>query len=729
MHSAPGVRKEVREFKELGRTDRILAVMIAGEPNADDPAKVRTGVLPDEECFCEELRFGVAKTDGAIDWTARTEPLAADLRPGGMRAEGFVSADAYREHLTLHSALPPEKIAAYTEAYRARLELGLLKIVAGLLGVPLSQLTERDAAYRAEVARQELARAEAEAHRLRNFNRRLAASAIVIFLLGLIAGWFWWQSNIERKRASVGEVIATQQKNRAETAELLARRRADEIRQAAAETLSSVFSFAHEKERLLVAKTLYPHILSASLDSPKVLAETVLRFKGAVLDSILEDRFGFSGAVDQGNHVSTMGGTSSTRRALNVSVEDVQRRLGKSSALVEFIEYPTALPSVAADLSYGAVVLTASGEPKWIPLGKTADIDREIGVYRRFLRGGSGISDLQNDEATLRKVKGVIPNPRENEAALRKVLNDLDRSLIEPVRAVLPKDIHRLILSLDGSLHKVSFSILLNKSDKFLIEDFEICYMASGRDLLRDAAATSGEAVIFANADFGGNKPSEFTKYWIPSLPGTGMEAQLLNKLFQQRGLPTRIFTGKEASEKTLRTIKSPRILHIATGGGDFPKNGVPGVANSIPFLALAGANSVFGNERLAKVPNGEDGILLPEEVVALDLRNTWLVTLSTCGSENPAIQVGEGVFGMQRSFSIAGALNVLVALSLISDEETIRFMTDFYEEALRTSNPAQALRQVQRQRLAKLRSEFGLLQAVKSTGPFILICQGPPSD
>jgi hypothetical protein len=155
---SPWVRKEVKEFKEMGRSDRILAVMIAGEPNADDPAKVRDGILPEEECFCEELRYGMVKTDGALDWTARTEPLAADLRPGGMRAEGFVNADGYREHLTLNSALATDKIRELAEAYHARLELGLLKVIAGLLGVPLSQLTERDAAHRAALAEKEAQR-------------------------------------------------------------------------------------------------------------------------------------------------------------------------------------------------------------------------------------------------------------------------------------------------------------------------------------------------------------------------------------------------------------------------------------------------------------------------------------------------------------------------------------------------------------------------------------------
>lgn len=67
MRSAvsPWVSKEVREFKELGRSDRIIAIIIAGEPNAANPTKARDGILRDEECFCQELRFGAIREDGS----------------------------------------------------------------------------------------------------------------------------------------------------------------------------------------------------------------------------------------------------------------------------------------------------------------------------------------------------------------------------------------------------------------------------------------------------------------------------------------------------------------------------------------------------------------------------------------------------------------------------------------------------------------------------------------
>lgn len=214
--ASPWVRKEVREFKELGHSDRILAIITAGEPNADDPAKAREGILRDEECFCEELRFGAVREDGTLDWTVPAEPTAADLRSNG-RAEGFVSAEACREHYTSKSGLSPEQIAAFTDEYRKRLERGKLRVIAGLLGVSPGQLNERDAAYRialaeAEVDKQrEIAERERrlaeqaqhsaeEAHHAKRATERtayrLAIAGAAALVLALLAGWFWWRAKV-----------------------------------------------------------------------------------------------------------------------------------------------------------------------------------------------------------------------------------------------------------------------------------------------------------------------------------------------------------------------------------------------------------------------------------------------------------------------------------------------------------------------------------------------------
>jgi len=62
-----------------------------------------------------------------------------------------------------------------------------------------------------------------------------------------------------------------------------------------------------------------------------------------------------------------------------------------------------------------------------------------------------------------------------------------------------------------------------------------------------------------------------------------------------------------------------------------------------------------------------------------------------------------------------------------ISDETTVQIMTDFYDAARKTANPPQALAEVQRDWLVKIRKEHGLIQAVRLAGAFIMSSQGKP--
>jgi hypothetical protein len=59
--------------------------------------------------------------------------------------------------------------------------------------------------------------------------------------------------------------------------------------------------------------------------------------------------------------------------------------------------------------------------------------------------------------------------------------------------------------------------------------------------------------------------------------------------------------------------------------------------------------------------------------------------------------------------------------------EVTVQIITDFYEAAHKTGNAPEALAEVQREWLLKLRTEKGLAQAVNLAGPFIMSSQGKP--
>jgi WD40 repeat protein len=71
------VSQEIIEFKKLEREDRILALIVAGEPNASDG---KSGFVPEDECFPKPMRYRLA-ANGELS-TQPVEPLAADVREG-----------------------------------------------------------------------------------------------------------------------------------------------------------------------------------------------------------------------------------------------------------------------------------------------------------------------------------------------------------------------------------------------------------------------------------------------------------------------------------------------------------------------------------------------------------------------------------------------------------------------------------------------------------------------
>lgn len=120
------VNEEIRRFKALGGSARVIPVIVDGEPGD-----------PERECFPPAIRFRLG-ADG-VPTNEREEPIAADVRPQG---DGK--------------------------------EIAKQKIVAGLLGLPLDQIMRR-----AERTR-----------RRRNRLRAFVAAAAVFVLAVSYFGWY-----------------------------------------------------------------------------------------------------------------------------------------------------------------------------------------------------------------------------------------------------------------------------------------------------------------------------------------------------------------------------------------------------------------------------------------------------------------------------------------------------------------------------------------------------------
>jgi CHAT domain-containing protein len=184
-------------------------------------------------------------------------------------------------------------------------------------------------------------------------------------------------------------------------------------------------------------------------------------------------------------------------------------------------------------------------------------------------------------------------------------------------------------------------------------------------------------------------------------LPGAQREVRAIAALLREHHWLASARTGTEATETAVKALHAPAVLHIATHGyflaGAAPSTG--GRAAAVVFdsaaleampllrsgLLLAGAGTTL---RTRSAPDsGDDGLLTAQEAMDLDLDGTDLVVLSACETGRGSVRAGEGVYGLQRSFRVAGAHTVLMSLWSVSDDITGRFMEIFYREWLRTGD------------------------------------------
>lgn len=77
------------------------------------------------------------------------------------------------------------------------------------------------------------------------------------------------------------------------------------------------------------------------------------------------------------------------------------------------------------------------------------------------------------------------------------------------------------------------------------------------------------------------------------------------------------------------------------------------------------------------------------EEIATLDLSETEWVVLSTCDSGLGTTVPSEGIFGLRRSFEIAGARNVVASVWPVDDVITLEWMVALHR--LRTAHDLDA--------------------------------------
>jgi CHAT domain-containing protein len=289
--------------------------------------------------------------------------------------------------------------------------------------------------------------------------------------------------------------------------------------------------------------------------------------------------------------------------------------------------------------------------------------------------------------------------------------------------------------------NQINLNTLYNPATgKYVMDEIEVQMVTSTKDLVTNTKATrkgikdaslfgypnynisktnatdSSRSLSYAPAKTAEIKSDSAQRFFngdnINELPGTKVEIETIEALLKKKNISLHEYLFNEATESEIKKLNNPQVLHIATHGfflSDLPtpkenERGFAGmeakkfVENPLlrSGLLFAGVKNAFTKSDNTTTKEGEDGILTSYEAMSLDLDQTDLVVMSACETGLGVTANGEGVYGLQRAFQVAGAKSVLMSLWTVSDDATQKLMTLFYENWLGGKTPREAFRMAQ---------------------------------
>jgi CHAT domain-containing protein/tetratricopeptide (TPR) repeat protein len=400
-----------------------------------------------------------------------------------------------------------------------------------------------------------------------------------------------------------------------------------------------------------------------------------------------------------------------------ITWKDIQKQLGKDEAVVEFLNFRYYGKSWTDSIFYCALVLRPGFEyPKMIFLFEEKVI-RDILDMASHWNPQTNVGRLYN----LNRGTELVNN--EGDSIYRT--NALYKFVWQPLDPFL-KGVKTVWYTPSGLLQRISFPSIGIKRNEKLCDRFQMNCLSSSREFInqserKDLMASLNLVALFGGIRYestnnlvqwglesSGRQQVAMRSTWLPGdssrkanfsfLPGTLSEVNSIDQICRNHHVSVSLYTEGQATEEGFKSLSgkdSPGIIHLATHGfffndprKDFSSRKLAETESDIynyaedPLLRsgliLAGANRAWIGDT---IPEGvENGILQAKEVSNLDFRNTKLVVLSACETGLGNVRGSEGVFGLQRSFKMAGVDYLLMSLWQVPDEATRKLMTMFYE-------------------------------------------------
>lgn len=361
-----------------------------------------------------------------------------------------------------------------------------------------------------------------------------------------------------------------------------------------------------------------------------------------------------------------------------VSMADVQRELKSEDALVEIIRLRDFDQVLTGQIRYAALIVQkGSTVPELVLLPNGNDLEgKHVKTYRLSMKNKA------NDEVSYTQFWAPI------DAAV--------------------KGKKKIWFSPDGIYNQVNLYTLKKPGADFLIGQYDVVLIGNPRDLVTRKSTGSGpagkKATLLGYPDYGSGE-------MIVQLPGTKVEVDNINKLLKSSGYQVSEWVQRDATETNLKSAKKVSILHIATHGyflKDVDKTSWPiGVHadyardNVLLRSGLMLTGAAEANSNAQTLDSSNNGIMTSYEAMNLDLKGTSLVVLSACETGLGEVKAGEGVYGLQRAFLVAGAEAIIMSLWKVDDEATQLLMNQFYANWVKTNDRQKAFKMAQQQLMA----------------------------
>lgn len=356
-----------------------------------------------------------------------------------------------------------------------------------------------------------------------------------------------------------------------------------------------------------------------------------------------------------------------------IAYEDVIKSLKPNEVAIEMVRYRYFNHSFTDSIVYAALYVKSDlKRPKAIVLGNGQNLEtRNFRYYRNAIQG---------------KIHDDISYP----------------AFWAPIQKEIGQA-STVFLSADGVYNQINLEAIPTPDGKYILDNANIVLVSNTKDIylrkIKSRDAATNTAAMFGNPTFYLTASADAS---VVQLPGTEKEINQIQFLLKQKGWDTKVYVDKTASEESIKELNNERIVQVATHGfykpseevtveSELESNEAQLTKNPLmrSGLLLKGAGDLL--DKTSFNYNMESGILTAYEAMNLNLDKTDLVVLSACETGLGQLESGEGVYGLQRAFLVAGAKVLIMSMFKVDDQATQKLMLKFYQKWMNSGNLRQS--------------------------------------